>query len=291
MRLDQTSVLIVDDLSDMREIINATLMTLPVKTIFEAEDGLEALALLEQHTINCVISDWRMPRLDGLGLLTALRSDPHYLGVSFMMMTGDVSRDNIQEAISMGVDAFLAKPFSTTALMEKMALIAEKAYTPTEPFQFQNRLTDPGKATETLLLVSDSEAFCRNISEKLQESYQISMANDGIAALQMSRIEPFPELILIDDQVSEMDYLTLCQNLSSDPITSHIPIIVLGDQMDDEKVVSGLKAGAADYLAKQSSADLIKIKINNSLNAWHDRDKKAQQVKFLMKQVMGLPKK
>lgn len=291
MRLDQTSVLIVDDLSDMREIINDTLMTLPVKTIFEAEDGLEALALLEQHTINCVISDWRMPRLDGLGLLTALRSDPHYLGISFMMMTGDVSRDNIQEAIAMGVDAFLAKPFSTTALMEKMALIAEKAYTPTEPFQFDNPFSDAAANKETLLMASDSEVCYSEINDKLQDSYQITLANSAGAAIQMARIEPFPALILLDDQVPGMDYLALCQNLTANPITRHIPVIVLGEQVKDETVVAALKSGAADYLFRQSSAELLKTKVYHSLNICLDREKKAQQVKFLMKQVVGLSKK
>ena len=67
-------VLVVDDFATMRRIITNVLRQIGFENIVEAEDGTKALQVLEQDTIDFVITDWNMPEMSGLDLLKAIRS-------------------------------------------------------------------------------------------------------------------------------------------------------------------------------------------------------------------------
>jgi two-component system chemotaxis response regulator CheY len=68
-------ILTVDDFSTMRRIIRNMLRQLGYTNIVEAEDGAEALSLLQREKVDFVISDWNMPNMSGLDLLKAIRAD------------------------------------------------------------------------------------------------------------------------------------------------------------------------------------------------------------------------
>jgi len=74
--MDQNmKILTVDDFSTMRRIIRNMLRQLGYTNIVEAEDGAEALSLLQREKVDFVISDWNMPNMSGLDLLKAIRAD------------------------------------------------------------------------------------------------------------------------------------------------------------------------------------------------------------------------
>lgn len=111
-------VLIVDDSSTMRTIQKRSLNGLGITDVLEAKDGVEALKVLESESVDLVMTDWNMPNMDGLTLLKEIRRRAATLPV--FMITTETERHRVVEAIQAGVSDYLAKPFSTEALKQKL---------------------------------------------------------------------------------------------------------------------------------------------------------------------------
>lgn len=116
--------LIVDDQQSMRSLIRSSLHALGISSTREAEDGEEALAQLKaDEPFNLVITDYNMPKLDGLGLLKAIRAQPSTAKTAVIMLTGRADRELVQTAVQHGVNNFLVKPFTTVTLKGKIEAV------------------------------------------------------------------------------------------------------------------------------------------------------------------------
>ena len=112
--------LIVDDQQTMRSLIRTSLHALGITQTREAPDGEEGLRALISAPCNLVITDFNMPKLDGLGLLRAIRAHPPTSKTAFIMLTGRADRELVQRAVQFGVNNYLVKPFTTAQLKEKL---------------------------------------------------------------------------------------------------------------------------------------------------------------------------
>lgn len=101
-----------------------------------------------------------------------------------------------------------------------------------------------------ILVVDDIEANVRLLEAKLSaEYYQISTAYDGPTALAMAADE-LPDIILLDVMMPGMDGFTVCKRLKEDPITRHIPVVLVTALDGRADRIQGLEAGASDFLTK-----------------------------------------
>ena len=89
----------------------------------EAPDGEEALRAMLSVPVNLVITDFNMPKLDGLGLLRAIRAHGPTSKVAVIMLTGRADRELVQRAVQFGVNNYLVKPFTTQTLKEKIEAV------------------------------------------------------------------------------------------------------------------------------------------------------------------------
>ena len=117
------SVLVVDDQLTMRALVRTGLQQLGFADISEAPDGEEALRVMLTKPTQLVISDFNMPKLDGLGLLRAVRSHPPISKLAFIMLTGRADKELVQRAVQYGVNNYLVKPFTVTILKEKIEAV------------------------------------------------------------------------------------------------------------------------------------------------------------------------
>ena len=116
-------ILIVDDQQSMRLLIRGGLQQLGFKAFEEAPDGEAALRLLVGYSANLIVSDFNMPKLDGLGLLRAVRLYPPTAKTAFIMLTGRGDKELVQRAVQFGVNNFLVKPFTVATLQEKIEAV------------------------------------------------------------------------------------------------------------------------------------------------------------------------
>ncbi|MGH9405636.1 MAG: response regulator [Terriglobia bacterium] len=108
------SVLIVDDSSVMRRIVERSLRQtgLGIEKVLEADNGVEALKILQTEEIDLVFSDLNMPKMDGLEFLRQSRRDSAARRVPFLMITTEGSQSKVVEAISLGAQGYIRKPFT-----------------------------------------------------------------------------------------------------------------------------------------------------------------------------------
>lgn len=116
-------VLIVDDFSTMRRIVKNILRQLGFNNIVEADDGVNALALLQREKVDLIISDWNMPNMTGIELLRQVRSTPELKDTPFLMVTAEAQQENIIEAVKAKVSNYIVKPFTADTLNEKITKI------------------------------------------------------------------------------------------------------------------------------------------------------------------------
>lgn len=118
--------LVVDDFATMRRIVRNLLKDLGFNNVEEAEDGLDALNKLRAATFDFVISDWNMPNMDGLQLLTEIRNDAAFSKMPVLMVTAEAKKENIIAAAQAGASGYVVKPFTAATLEEKLNKIFEK---------------------------------------------------------------------------------------------------------------------------------------------------------------------
>lgn len=123
----KAKILVADDFLTMRRIVKNLLKQLGYENITEAEDGEQAYVKLKSGGFGFVISDWNMPKLDGLGLIKKVRSDPELKDLPFLMVTAEAEKEKVIEAIRAGVSNYVVKPFTAEVLKEKIEKIFAKA--------------------------------------------------------------------------------------------------------------------------------------------------------------------
>jgi two-component system chemotaxis response regulator CheY len=119
-------VLLVDDLSNMRRLMKNIIKNLGFKTIHEAGDGKEGLAVLESQDIGLIISDWNMPNMTGIEFLKRVRSSEKHKSTPFLMVTAEATRENIIEAIGAGASNYVVKPVQADIVEAKLKAILGK---------------------------------------------------------------------------------------------------------------------------------------------------------------------
>ena len=119
-------ILIVDDSSMMRAMIKRVvkLTNVPVEEILEAGDGAEALALLEQHDVQLLLTDINMPVMNGLDLLREIATHKRWRNLVRVIISTDGSNARRDEAAGLEVSCYLEKPFSPEVLRDVLTFVA-----------------------------------------------------------------------------------------------------------------------------------------------------------------------
>ncbi|MEU9168864.1 SpoIIE family protein phosphatase [Streptomyces sp. NPDC048420] len=115
-----------------------------------------------------------------------------------------------------------------------------------------------------LLVVDDNADMRAYLTQLLQPDYDVLLAADGRAALEMALAQPV-ELVLSDVMMPRMDGFELVRALRADPRTARLPIVLLTARAGEEESVQGRHAGADDYLAKPFSARQLLARVRTGL--------------------------
>lgn len=112
-------ILFVDDDRDTRKMVSTILKKAGFETAL-AETGLEALAYLESHTPDVILSDVMMPDMDGLSFLKTLREQAATANIPVILLTALADTENVVSGLALGADDYIRKPFSTSELLARV---------------------------------------------------------------------------------------------------------------------------------------------------------------------------
>ena len=122
--------------------------------------------------------------------------------------------------------------------------------------------------SKSILIVDDTSANINLLNRLLRTKYKIKAAPNGERALELARKEPYPDLILLDVMMPEMDGFEVCRQLKNDPATSHIPVIFITGNDDVKDQQEGMNLGAVGYLQKPINLkqvhELVELQLENS---------------------------
>ncbi len=109
-------ILIAEDSSTMRALIVSSITAMGDFQIFEAANGFEALRLLPREKVDLVITDINMPDINGLELVSFVRSNPNYQSTPLFIISTEGSQRDREKGLKLGADAYLVKPFAPDEL-------------------------------------------------------------------------------------------------------------------------------------------------------------------------------
>ncbi len=114
-------ILAVDDSATMRRIVKNQLKQVGYEDVDEATNGREALGMLNRTKYDLVITDWNMPEMSGLDLVTEVRKADGTKALPVLMVTTMSAKEDIVTAIKAGVNNYIVKPFDAPTLQAKIA--------------------------------------------------------------------------------------------------------------------------------------------------------------------------
>ncbi|MCM2394092.1 SpoIIE family protein phosphatase [Streptomyces albipurpureus] len=134
-------VLIADDNADMREYLTRILKGADYR-VSSVNDGQDALRAIRAHPPDLVVSDVMMPRLDGLSLVAALRTDPRTASVPVLLLSARAGQEASIEGLQAGADDYLVKPFAAAELLARVRANVELARLRTHHARWRTALVD-----------------------------------------------------------------------------------------------------------------------------------------------------
>ncbi|PHS15683.1 MAG: hypothetical protein COA86_13475 [Kangiella sp.] len=113
-----------------------------------------------------------------------------------------------------------------------------------------------------LLIVEDNQDLREFLKEIFEENYSVSLAENGLIGLELATMQ-CPNMIISDIMMPKMDGFQLCDKLLENPITSHIPVILLTAKSDQKSRLKGLTHGAIEFMSKPFDGEELKLRVQN----------------------------
>lgn len=236
-------VLVVDDDAKMRELLLDTLCALGYETL-GAGDGEEALSLLEDEKIDLVITDIKMPKMNGAILLQEIKKKNPQLPV--VLITGYNYIYPREQMIGKGANGFVSKPFRIGRIEELITRILN-----TKP----NKSGGKDGSTRSILVVDDDEALRSVLEETLVSlNYEVTTASDGQDALEKLKQKNY-DLIVTDIKMPKMNGKELLREVKQ--ISPETPVIIITGYPETYSQQWIMEGGADGYLTKPFHIDKI----------------------------------
>jgi CheY-like chemotaxis protein len=286
----QTVFLVVDDFEPMRKVTASQLRALGASNIITANNGAEALRVLQNKKVDIVLSDWNMPVMTGLDLLKAVRADKKLAHLPFVMITAEAERYRIEEAIASGVDDLLVKPYTglclaervEKALIPKIAKVRSGSPVPAlpetarvSPPHIEAQVTEhepepafepafPAEAARpTILVVDDTADNLLLLSHLFNDEYRVRIAHSGEKALHICQSDDPPDLVLLDIMMPGMDGFEVARLMREHPTSESIPLIFVTAMTGEDERHKGMQLGAVDFVTKPIDPDSLKLRVHN----------------------------
>jgi two-component system cell cycle response regulator len=269
-------VLVVDDILANVRLLEAKL-TAEYFEVVTAMNGLDALESVQRTRPDIILLDVMMPGMDGIEVCRRIKQDSSTHHIPIIMVTAlDQPEDRVR-GLEAGADDFLTKPVNDVALFCRVkSLVRLKMLT--------DELRSRCVSSEELGILSDERsqglddpADILLIDNRGHLSERIASAFDGQHRL-FNSVDPQQavfdaaehqfELIIINMDLLDYDGLRLCSQLRSLERTRQIPILIIVDPDDNQRMMRALDMGVNDYLLRPIDRQELLARVNTQIKRW-----------------------
>ena len=264
--LEDIRVLLVEDNANSREILLAMLDSLNVQ-VECAEDGVEAVEMLKKSETlpyQLVLLDWKMPKLDGIGVAKFIKQLPEPMTPHVVMVTAYGKEELLFDAVDVPIDAVLTKPVTQSTLWD--ALLPALGLAPRKLTSFSKRRSRVETALSQLagakLLVAEDNDLNQELIVELLSSNGITpvLANNGQEALDFLEQEQF-DGVLMDCQMPIMDGYSATRRIREIEQLEHLPVLAMTANAMAGDREKALESGMNDHIPKPINVDELFITI------------------------------
>ena len=252
-------VLVVDDNSTNRRILGGMLARWEMRPTL-VEGGEEALVQIAEAAqvgarYGLILTDMRMPRMDGFELIERIRQRPEVLTATIIMLTSACYRGDAERCRELGVSAYLLKPIRQSELREAVArVLGAREQTGAIPLITRDSLGDERDRSAPLrVLIAEDNAVNQRLVCRLLEKrgHQVVVAANGREALEAMEKQSF-DIVLMDLQMPELDGFEATAALRAREAGhgTHLPVIALTAHAMKGDRERCLAAGMDGYLSK-----------------------------------------
>jgi signal transduction histidine kinase len=269
-------ILLADDNAELREYVSELL--LPHYRVTVVSDGLAALESAQADPPDLILSDVMMPRLDGVGLLRAIRANPRTRAIPVILLSARTGDDNAERGLAERADDYLVKPFSSRELLARvrahLAIDRERRHWArviqhsNEALEAFNQSVCHDLRSPLQAVLGYSEMLLDRGSAKLDPKEQDHLRKINQAAEQMARLITdlmrFARANQADFRSVQVDVTRLATNIvdglrSADPgrrvsVVIADPLAVQGDESMLEIALQNLLSNAWKYTARREDA-------------------------------------
>ncbi len=253
-------ILTVDDSKTVRIIVRKAFKSYDCE-ILEAANGVEGLALASKENPDLILLDVTMPVMDGVEMLTKLKSDPALKGIPVMMLTAEGGRDNVLKIAKIGVRDYLVKPFKEDVLLEKAGRVIDLKPLSETPTKAKS-IFDPAD----ILIVEDKPAIIQQIQEGLKHTpWKIhGVAAQGEAIDFCSRTPP--DIMLVSLSLPEESAFTLFRLIRTNIKTKYTPVFALVVKTETSQQQQAQTVGFSAIITKPIDLAELETKMAKAMN-------------------------
>lgn len=212
--------LIVDDQPGVRAMLRGILTRDFGCTVVEASSGLEGLGLLARESFDLVLLELRLPGMDGMEVLRAIRADRRLASLPVGVMSTDCGEARVREAIALGVDAYLTKPLDASRLAGRLQRVVARSATPAAGRRDWSGLAPGGR----VLVLDGNPDFLELVRATLQPRYVVEISANGPAGF-LKCMEWRPDLVLMGENLGVLPGQVFIDTLRSLPELAQVPVV------------------------------------------------------------------
>lgn len=253
-------VLVVDDILPNLKLLEARL-TAEYFEVLTVTNGAEALNICARGGCDIVLLDVMMPGMNGFEVCRRLKLDPATSHIPVVMVTAlDQASDRVK-GLDAGADDFLTKPIDEIALLarvhslSRLRLVLDELRTRAmrsaelginDPFA--KAIADTG-GNGRIMLVDDRRSSAEWIGHALRDNHEVELETDAQEALLEGAAGDY-DLFIISLGLTNYDGLRLCSQIRSLEATRQIPVVVIAEPDDRQRILRGLDLGVNDYIVR-----------------------------------------
>jgi two-component system cell cycle response regulator len=253
-------VLTVDDSKTVRIIVKKAFKSFDCE-ILEAGNGVEGLAVAAKESPDLILLDVTMPVMDGVEMLTKLKSDVALKGIPVIMLTAEGGRDNVLKIAKIGVRDYLVKPFKEEVLLEKCGRVIDLKPINDAPTKAKS-IFDPAD----ILVVEDKPAIVAQIQEGLKHTpWKVrGVSTQGEAIDQCTR--GTPDVVIVSLSLPDDAAFTLFRVIRTNIKTKYTPVFALVVKTETAPQQQAQTLGFTAIITKPIDLGELEAKIAKAMN-------------------------
>jgi two-component system cell cycle response regulator len=255
-------ILVVDDLEPNIKLLEVKLSQYYYE-VLTARNGLEALKILEQESVDVVLLDVMMPQMDGFETCARIKNNPKTAHIPVIMVTALSGAEDRLQGLQAGADDFLNKPIVDVALFARIRSLVRLKELTDEVSSYGDLgitlIQSPNLIRSANILLIDEDPLQIRLIEKSLHPAKINIFDFD------KNIEEYLnenlDIVIVNTELSSCDALRICAKILNNPTTRNIPILSLIEEDDHEMAVKALDLGISDYIIVPINQDEIKARV------------------------------